>query len=68
MSLIADLKALHHKANLVSCPKLNIEVCVGQAVVISNVKDGTLLAGFFKGKFWSDQQKKQGDAAPEKKW
>ena len=62
---VGDLKALHHKANLVSCPKLTIEVCVGQAVFISNhtnethiVKDGTVLAGFFKGKFWSDQQKK----------
>ena len=67
---VADLKPLHHKAHIVSSPKLNIEVCVGQAVYIANhtnevhvVKEGAMIGGYWKGKFWSTQPAKGKDGA-----
>ena len=60
------LQALHWKATIAASPKLSIEVCVGQSVYISNhsaephiIKDGTVLAGYFKGKWWSKQQQQK---------
>ena len=62
---VADMKPLHRKAAIVTCPKLHVEVCVGNAVYLTNhtdepltLKDGTTIAGFFKGKFWSDAAQK----------
>ena len=48
---VADMKPLHRKAAIVTCPKLHVEVCVGNAVYLTNhtdepltLKDGEVVA------------------------